>query len=364
MSTLDSKDFGLKLYNKFPPKYKEDDVPQSYALKRYLESLADGGFSHIIDDTNGLLTLVNPNTIDAKFLPVLYKQFGLEIFNGIPEGYLRYLLPKLGDAWTQRGSIAIVEFITSSLSGVKVTSEITYDDKENPYIKVFLEMDYNLGDYFPDVEHFIRLMEKFLPFYVDKSIVYIYTFYDEQVLKTFEESLMYIHDDRIEELTLRSEKSNEDVDIDTYKDSIVVLHSIEAEISNQGDDIIDKVKTGVESDLVRLRPIEELLADKTSYTYNEYAGIYMRGQKVEGNAIFAQAIFGESIFNKEDDFSDITEDKITYSVEETGSIIITTSSTNTNDVNGVPNENNAVGGDCDVCIDVIITNEGTTTIIN
>ena len=38
---LDPKDFGLKLYNRFPPSYRADDVGQKYALKRYIEAAAD-----------------------------------------------------------------------------------------------------------------------------------------------------------------------------------------------------------------------------------------------------------------------------------------------------------------------------------
>ena len=41
---LNSEDFGLKIYNRFPPKYREDDVGQKLALKRYLQALSDGGF--------------------------------------------------------------------------------------------------------------------------------------------------------------------------------------------------------------------------------------------------------------------------------------------------------------------------------
>ena len=38
---LNSEDFGLKIYNRFPPKYREDDVGQNFALKRYLQALSE-----------------------------------------------------------------------------------------------------------------------------------------------------------------------------------------------------------------------------------------------------------------------------------------------------------------------------------
>ena len=92
---LNSEDFGLKIYNRFPPKYREDDVGQKLALKRYLQALSDGGFRYIIQDTNGLLDIKDPSRTSLDILLNLYKQYGLEVFNGIPENYLRSLLPYL-----------------------------------------------------------------------------------------------------------------------------------------------------------------------------------------------------------------------------------------------------------------------------
>lgn len=179
---LNSDDFGLKLYNRFPPKYREDDVAQGFALKRYLQALSDGGFKYSIDEINGITHLIDPDKIDAKVLPVLFKQYGLDIFNGIPEEYLRYLLPRLGEAWSKKGSLSVVEFITSSLSGTKTTTEVSYDNENNPTITVILEMDYNIGDYFPEAEQFNRLLRSFVPFYCDLNLLYSYVFFEVQTL--------------------------------------------------------------------------------------------------------------------------------------------------------------------------------------
>lgn len=373
MSTLDSKDFGLKIYNRFPPKYIEDDESQSYALKRYLESLADGGFSHIIDDTNKLLSLVNPNTIDAKYLPILYKQFGLEVFNGIPENYLRYLLPKLGDAWSQKGSLTIVEFITSSLSGVKVSSEITYDEKGDPYIKVFLEMDYNIGDYFPDAEQFIRLLEIFLPFYVDKTLVYSYLFYESQVVSALEGSLMDISDLKKENVSFKAQKTEEGEDLDTHKESISFVCNVEAKIGKDFSDIIiNNINTSIEEELVRVRPFEELLTGNISLSYSENAGIYIRGRKIDDNAVFAEATFGKSIFAKEEDFADVTEDKIIinpinisptledeyYTATEQASLLSTSINTFTNNIDNTLNGSFYTNTISNICFDIITMSNG------
>ena len=192
---LNSNDFGLKIYNRFPPKYREDDVGQRYALKRYIEALSDGGFKPVIDDINGITHLIDPDNIDAKLLPIQFKQYGLELFNGIPENYLRYLLPRLGEAWSMKGTLGVVEFITSSISGVKAVTEVTFDEKENPYINIRLEMDYSIDDsYFPNDEQLKRLLLNFIPFYCDLGLYYAYMFYESQVLKTGDETLTKIKD--------------------------------------------------------------------------------------------------------------------------------------------------------------------------
>ena len=43
---------------------------------------------------------------------ILFKSYGLEIFNGIPELYLRKLLPSVSTLYSRKGSISSVEFNT------------------------------------------------------------------------------------------------------------------------------------------------------------------------------------------------------------------------------------------------------------
>lgn len=182
-SIFNGDDFGLKIYNRFPPKYREDDVGQNYALKRYLQSLSDGGFKYAIDEISGLTSIIDYSTVDAKVLPILFKQYGLEVFNGIPEEYLRYLLPRLGEAWSKKGSLSAIDFISSSIAGVKTSTEVTYDEQDNPNVAIRLEMDYTLGNYFPEVSQFLRLLENFVPFYCNLGILYSYFFQEQGYVK-------------------------------------------------------------------------------------------------------------------------------------------------------------------------------------
>lgn len=195
---LSSENFGDKIYNRFPPIYQEDDVKENFALKRYIQSLADGGFKYSIDEINGLLDLVNPDKTDEKVLPILFKQYGLEVFNGIPANYLRYLLPRLGKAWSKKGSLSVIEFISSSLSGIKTRTDVRYDKDGNPLITVTFEMDYSMGDYFPDVEQFNRLLKNFIPFYCDMVIHYMYMYHEIARLKGKDTETLKITDTKEE----------------------------------------------------------------------------------------------------------------------------------------------------------------------
>lgn len=174
---LKSDDFGLKIYNRFPPAYREDDVKEKFALKRYLQVTGDGGFKYAIEDINGLTNIIDPKTTKNEALKYLAQWYGLDVFNGIPNEYLRFVIPMLADAWKKKGSVAVLETIVSVMSGVKTISEVHYDEHGLPYVDIKLEMDYNSGKYFPDPEHFNKLLDKFLPFYVDRTLIYDYMFY-------------------------------------------------------------------------------------------------------------------------------------------------------------------------------------------
>lgn len=177
---LSSEDFGLKMYNRFPPQYREDDIKEKYALKRYLEACADGGMKYTIDEWNGILNIPNVDLCDPKFLPALCRQYGFDWFNGIPETYLRYFIPRLNEAWSKKGSLDVVEYVVSTLSGIKTTTDVHPDQYGNPHIDIILEMDYNIGDYFPDAVQFKDIIDNFLPFYLNSTLIYSYVFYEKQ----------------------------------------------------------------------------------------------------------------------------------------------------------------------------------------
>lgn len=256
---LSSKDFGLKIYNRFPPKYREDDVSQKYALKRFLESLSDGGFKYAIDDINGILNLIDPDKVNAKILPILFKQYGLEIFNGIPEEYLRYLLPRLGEVWSKKGSLSAVEYVTASISGIKTITEVDYDENGNPLIDVKLEMDYNIGSYVPDTEQFNRLLKNFMPFYCDFTLVYSYMFYESQILWSKDLETMDITETKDETSRLQSSES------DYLKSKISQIVSEKGSFNSLlVDNYIDKLKLPIIAESSKLKGSEVIEKDHLS----------------------------------------------------------------------------------------------------
>ena len=335
---LNSEDFGLKIYNRFPPKYREDDVGQNFALKRYLQALSDGGFKYSIDEINGIADLKDPDKVDSKVLPILFKQYGLDIFNGIPEEYLRYLLPKLGEAWTKKGSLSVIEFITSSITGVKTDTEVKFDSQENPLINVKFEMDYNLKGYFPESNQFMRLLENFVPFYCDLGLVYSYLFYENQILVGKDEEVFAnIHENKSEKGLLGLRKTpvynGSSVLNEVVLGDFILNNTPVATIGDEVDEYIDRIiynyldnclfKTKEEvNNIVHLSLITDLgklkskdtFKDTYKFSYSESAGIRLRRDldNPETNAILNEAILAKSVLGvyREyyDDYEDIAVD--------------------------------------------------------
>lgn len=264
---FDNKDFGLKIYNKFPPMYREDDAKVNFVLKRYLQAVGDGGFKLAIDEWNGLLDIYNPSNIDYNMLSILYEQFGFDLFYGIPEEYLRYLLPRLSEAWKKKGSLSVVEFVVSALSGIKTSTEVISDAQDNIQLNVRLEMDINMGTFFPDPVQFKRILTKFVPFYLDSTLIYSYVFYESQKVWIAENyffdevkedtkehafipfdkgtrfmpvlnQLGYLLNDN---LYTNGTKTFDIIDPDTFTDIISMLYSETQTLSRQGDELVDKI---------------------------------------------------------------------------------------------------------------------------
>lgn len=191
--TLTSELFNEKLYDTLPQLYHTQDSMVNYALKRYLGALVDGGYSKVIEETNGILDLNDPNKTPAEVLPIVFEQYGLKIFNGLPEMYLRKLLPILGDLYARKGATTVVEYLTAIISDVKAEVELSDNFLEDYAINLRLEMDYdqNGARDLPDREQLLRIIKEFLPFFISVTVIYVYLFYETGNLKAKDEDTWF-----------------------------------------------------------------------------------------------------------------------------------------------------------------------------
>lgn len=187
---LNEKDFGLKIYNRFPKCYQEEDIYQNYSLKRYLGALAEGGYKPIIEDINRLNNLINSDKIDLKYLDILYAQYGFDmsLIRDMPETFLRKFLLQLGVAYQKKGSTDIIEFVSSTISGIKTKVETSSEDN----VSIKLEMDYSLGNNFPEASQLLKLIREFTPFYLTLALLYQYVYTESADLKGVDEEYMRI----------------------------------------------------------------------------------------------------------------------------------------------------------------------------
>lgn len=207
-TTLNGTKFGERLYDTLPHLYHSEDEMVDFALKRYLQALADGGYAYVIDELNGILNLNDPTKTPAEVLPVLFEQYGLPIFNGIPEAYLRKLLPILRDLYARKGATTVIEYLTSIISDVKSEVIISPDFKENYHIDIRLEMDYDQQGArdLPDREQLLRIIKEFLPFFIEVTFIFSYLFYELAKIRAKEFSHDYITEIRSDHARLPSKK--------------------------------------------------------------------------------------------------------------------------------------------------------------
>lgn len=235
---LNVNDFNSKIYSRFPNIYKEEDLNQKFALKRYIQALSDGGFRYIIEDINGLLDLVNPSTTDSSILEILSEYYGLSIFHGIPEQYIRQLIPHISTLLEKKGSLNVIEYLASIVSGIQVTTTIEYSasgkatfESGDPFgyaifdnggtgtgdittLYVSFDMDVSLGDTVPNPTQMKRLLYQFLPFYLDLALIYTYLYHDLAILHMQELFYDYIKD-----------HSEDNISFNTYGKPIIPLNS-------------------------------------------------------------------------------------------------------------------------------------------
>lgn len=376
-TTLNGTKFGERLYDTLPRLYHSEDEMVDFALKRYLQALSDGGYAYVIDELNGILDLNDPTKTPAEVLPVLFEQYGLPIFNGIPEAYLRKLLPILRDLYARKGATTVIEYLTSIISDVKSEVIISPDFKENYHIDIRLEMDYDQQGArdLPDREQLLRIIKEFLPFFIEVTFIFSYLFYELAKIQAKEFSHDYITEIRSEHTRLPSKKGtsmfptlnnfdlglNDSIylnetfyyseEVDEFWDRISYIlqetGNLDAQKSNQylrqtlnnqfkvlNDDLVlndyidtdelvaTNIKTTPMLDTARLRVLE-IVMDNMKYLYEEQATLPSIGVTDEGNSRFNIGdTFGNAVFANDDFISKTEEhsDKVVYLQSEVATI--------------------------------------------
>lgn len=181
MGTLNSKDFWEKMYNKFPSSYRKEDLNNDLYLKRYIEASGEGGYEVVLDEVNNLTTLIDSSKMDENLLPLYFKSYGIEVFNGLPTRFLRNFAPYLNSMYSRKGSDSVIEYLSSIITGSSVTFDKDPDFDTNFQANIGVDMDSSLEKDFPDVVQLRRIMKDFLPFFVDLAVTLSYHF--EEIFK-------------------------------------------------------------------------------------------------------------------------------------------------------------------------------------
>lgn len=171
--SITSKDMLNLLYNKkLPQIYRDEDAMYDFALKRYLESLIEGGYCGTISDIENTLLLIDPNKIPDKYFPYFCESMGLVYFPDIPIYYQRKFLNNVGELIRRRGTFSCIHYLVKVLTGLECRLEYfegVHDEQDGNYLFVTL-----LAQNFEQLESMessIKIMEDYIGFFIPYYIL-------------------------------------------------------------------------------------------------------------------------------------------------------------------------------------------------
>ena len=112
--------FGQYLYKCLPSVYRVRDQEVNYTLKRYLDALGES-LDSIEKETHDILTLLDVEKMEARFLPFYASMFGLTYDYDVPEDFQRRLLAHIVEMYRRKGTKAVIEFVARELTGMEAT---------------------------------------------------------------------------------------------------------------------------------------------------------------------------------------------------------------------------------------------------
>lgn len=112
--------FSQYLYNSLPSIYRSKDKEVGYTLKRYLEAQGDA-MDTLSNETLGILSLLDVEKMDEKFLPFYASMFGFTYDYDVPIETQRRLLANIINLYKRKGTLALIEFIAREITGMEAT---------------------------------------------------------------------------------------------------------------------------------------------------------------------------------------------------------------------------------------------------
>lgn len=111
---------GTYLYNSLPSIYKTRDEETQFTLKRYLNALGEP-MTDVEFEIKNILTLLDVEKMDAKYLPFFASMFGITYNYDISEDYQRKYLANLVDIQKRKGTKEVLEFTAREITGMDAT---------------------------------------------------------------------------------------------------------------------------------------------------------------------------------------------------------------------------------------------------
>ena len=161
------------VYNSLPQTYVRMDEP-STTLYRYLSAIIEGGYASVLQDSENLSNLLDPQKCPEEFLQFFYRSFGLTYFPDIAPIYHRRILENLGGIIQRRGTYSCISFLARAVTGTTVGLEYYRDPVDNHRVlRVIVICDSldQLERLDTEIEVLSRFLRDYVPFYITEILV-------------------------------------------------------------------------------------------------------------------------------------------------------------------------------------------------
>lgn len=166
--------FNNLYYRSLPQVYRDED--KDLVLKRYLESLNEGGFKDVLYGENSIVNIVNPLKCPDSVLPVLSACYGLEYYPTIPAKYYRKMLSNIIELNRRRGTYSCLKYLCRVLTGMDITTSYVGSKTSRVlYIDLIASSMQDVADMDLSVKVVNLFIKNFIPYYITsieiKSVV-------------------------------------------------------------------------------------------------------------------------------------------------------------------------------------------------